>query len=298
MPHRKEKQRLVGIGKDHLLDVLGVAGQSGQDTMPGLHGLDLPFPLAHVDGPHPIADSDQIGAPALALERPLQRRKQDPGFVAQMDIEELPVGADHQSRQRRRRGRRRSSPGPRRRRIRDRSRRQAASRPLRARVRTTAFRFDIDPPVNGQTARLRIPLRRVYSRALPATTPDVRHAPRVAYGSLSPTGRDDKIVIRDPPEPPVQARDVDSPRPGIRQPRSRRDGYRSPDRTFDPGGRLCGRRDREATRPARHAQRAGGLRRTAVAGAPRFAPAAHRGTRGGRAPAADRLQPGTARSGR
>jgi hypothetical protein len=97
--HGKEKKRLVRVGQDDLLDVVGVTREPGQRARSRCDRFDAPLPFSEISHDDPIPDGDEVGAAAVPLEDALDRGEQL-STVRQLYGKELPIGADYHARKR------------------------------------------------------------------------------------------------------------------------------------------------------------------------------------------------------
>src|SRR3954451_14979645 len=93
----KREECLIGVGENNLLDIVGVARQSGERTLARLDELDLPLVYPVVACPNVVANSDKIGASSDAPNRPSHRAKKHPVFIIEMNIEVFAIRANHDS---------------------------------------------------------------------------------------------------------------------------------------------------------------------------------------------------------
>jgi hypothetical protein len=99
IPDGKEKERLIRVRENHLLDVVGVTGEPGKRTGSRCDRFDAPFPFSDISHEYLVPDSNEVGPAAVPLEDAPDCREQL-SAVRQLYGEELAVGSDDHSRQR------------------------------------------------------------------------------------------------------------------------------------------------------------------------------------------------------
>ncbi len=76
IPHGKEKERLIRVRQDDLLDVVGMTGEPGKRARSRFDRFDATLAFADVSDEHPVPDGDEVGPAALPLEDTLDRGEQ------------------------------------------------------------------------------------------------------------------------------------------------------------------------------------------------------------------------------
>jgi hypothetical protein len=98
IPYRKEKERLIRIRQDDLLDVVGMTGEPGKRARSRFDRFDTALAFADVSDEDPIPDGDKVGPAPVPLEDTLDGGEQLLA-VRQRYGEELAVGTDDHARQ-------------------------------------------------------------------------------------------------------------------------------------------------------------------------------------------------------
>src|SRR5215213_4472162 len=100
--HGKDKERLIRIRQDDLLDVVGLTGEPGKRARSRFDRFDASLAFTDVRHEYSVPDGDEVSPASLPLEDALDRGEQL-ATVRQCHREEFAVGADHDTGQRARR---------------------------------------------------------------------------------------------------------------------------------------------------------------------------------------------------